>query len=154
MLIFISFCKPFVNIVVTLCGILNVEICGASTACVGRFVPKLAVGTEHMYFTRQRFGVTVGEKNSSGHYSTAKSVDIAGYQGATGGHCFYCGKSESFIVRRQYSNIGGCIKRCDVGTGTSKHHAFLDSKSFSHADLFLKSDPCTGEYESIIIRKE
>lgn len=107
-----------------------------------------------MHFISQSFGVAIGKKHSPGHYSIAQSVDIACYERPPGSHRLYCGKAKSFMVCGQYGYIGRRIYGCDVGTRAGKHHAFLDSKSFSHADLFLKSDPCTGEYESIIIRKE
>ena len=58
------------------------------------------------------------------------------------------------MVCGQYGYIGRRIYRSYVGTRAGKHHAFVDSKSFSHTDMFLKSIAGTCEHKNIIIRKE
>lgn len=107
-----------------------------------------------MYYTRQSFGVAVREKDCSRRYGMAQSVDIACYERPPGSHRLYCGKAKSFMVCGQYGYIGRRIYGCDVGTRAGKHHAFVDSKSFSHIDMFLKGVAGTCEHKSIIIRKE
>lgn len=107
-----------------------------------------------MHFISQSFGVAIGKKHSPGHYSIAQSVDIACYERPPGSHRLYCGKAKSFMVCGQYGDIGRRIYRSYVGTRAGKHHAFVDSKSFSHTDMFLKGVAGTCEHKSIIIRKE
>lgn len=139
MLRIISFCKSFVNVVVTLCGVLDVEICSAQAACLGRVVPKLTVAAEHMYYTCQSFGVAVREKDCSRRYGMAQSVDVAGYKRSAGGHCFYCGKTQPLMVCGKYGDVSRRVYRCYVGTRTCKEHTLTDSKVFCHINVFLKS---------------